>query len=70
MHAGAVFGYRGLVKEILGKITAELGSRPAVVATGGDAPLISKGVAEIDCVDSEVTLDGLRLIANMNIGSC
>lgn len=66
MHAGAVYGYRGLVKEILLKLVMELEGTPAVVATGGDAPLIAKGVPAIQYVDRDITLNGLRLVANFN----
>lgn len=66
MHAGAVYGYRGLVKEILQQIENELGCHPVVVATGGDAQLIASGVARIDHVDSDITLNGLRFVANRN----
>jgi len=63
MQAGAVFGYRGLVREILAKLTAELPGTPRIVATGGDAALIARGVPEIQAVDPDLTLDGLRLVA-------
>jgi type III pantothenate kinase len=63
MQVGAVFGYRGLVKEILSKICAELPGQPAVIATGGDAALIAQGVPEIQAVDMDITLDGLRQVA-------
>lgn len=63
MQAGAVFGYRGLVKEIIAKIRAELGGTPKIIATGGDAALIARGVSEIDVVDPDITLDGLRQVA-------
>lgn len=63
MLSGAVFGYRGLVKEIISKIREELGGDPVVVATGGDATLIAQGVPEIDVVDTDITLDGLRQVA-------
>lgn len=63
MQAGAVFGYRGLVKEIIGRIRSELQGRPRIIATGGDAALIAAGVPEIDIVDPELTLDGLRQVA-------
>lgn len=66
MHAGAVYGYRGLVKEILTRLEAELGQPPTVVATGGDAALIARGVERIQHVDDHITLDGLRLVANLN----
>jgi type III pantothenate kinase len=63
MQAGAVFGYRGLVKEIIARIRAELGGTPKIIATGGDAALIARGVTEIDAVDPDITLDGLRQVA-------
>jgi len=63
MQSGAVHGYRGLVREIIHQVRLELGGEVKVVATGGDAPLIAQGVAEIDVVDRDLTLDGLRLVA-------
>lgn len=63
MQAGAVFGYRGLVKEILARLLAELPGEPVIVATGGDAALIAQGVPEIQAVDPDLTLDGLRDVA-------
>ena len=70
MHAGAVYGYRGMVKEILSRLEEEMCCRPVVVSTGGDAALISKGVSRIDYVDGDLTLNGLRVIANLNFPSC
>lgn len=67
MQSGAVYGYRGLVKEILARLEEELGGRPAVVATGGDAALIARGVERIDHVDPDITLNGLRLVALLNL---
>jgi type III pantothenate kinase len=63
MQAGAVYGYRGLVREILSRLIAEMGGRPLVIATGGDAELIARGVAEIDEVDPLITLEGIRQVA-------
>jgi len=68
MMAGAIFGYRGLVKEILAKISAEaFGQRRAqVVATGGYAKLIASRLPEIGAVHPNLTLEGLRIIGNLN----
>lgn len=67
MLAGAVYGYRGLVREILAQIRKELGEkRLRVVATGGYAELIAAGLPEIESVRSELTLEGLRIIALLN----
>lgn len=63
MQAGAVFGYRGLVREIISRIRGELSGAPKIIATGGDAALIARGVTEIDVVDPDITLDGLRQVA-------
>ena len=63
MQAGAVFGYRGLVREIIARIAAELPGKPRIIATGGDAALIARGLPEIDVVDPDITLDGLRQVA-------
>jgi type III pantothenate kinase len=68
MQAGAVFGYRGLVKEILARLLAELPGEPVIVATGGDAALIAQGVPEIQAVDPDLTLDGLRDVATRVFG--
>lgn len=63
MRSGAVFGYRGLVREIIARIRAELSGNVKIIATGGDAALIACGVPEIDAVDPDITLDGLRQVA-------
>ena len=67
MLAGAIFGYRGLVKEILAKLLEEIGAPATIIATGGDAALIAKGIAEIDHVDPTLTLEGLRTLAMDNL---
>jgi type III pantothenate kinase len=68
MRSGAVFGYRGLVREILARIKAEqfLRKKNVVVATGGYARLIARGLPEIDVVRAHLTLEGLRIVANLN----
>ena len=66
MLAGAVYGYRGLVREILRNLRKELPVDPVVVATGGDAPLITRGLPEITKLAPLLTLEGLRIIACLN----
>jgi type III pantothenate kinase len=69
MLAGAVYGYRGLVREILEEIKKELGwkKKLKVIATGGYAELIAAKLPEIATVQPELTLDGLRIIGNLNL---
>ena len=67
MLAGAVFGYRGLVREILAQIKKEMGRPgPRVIATGGYAKLIADKLPEIKEVHANLTLEGLRLIGALN----
>jgi type III pantothenate kinase len=68
MRAGVVFGYRGLVREIIARIKAErfLRKRLRVVATGGYAGLIAARMPEIDAVHPNLTLEGLRIVASLN----
>jgi type III pantothenate kinase len=68
MLAGAVYGYRGLVREILTQIRSGAfpRSNAQVIATGGYAALIARQMAEINAVHPGLTLEGLRLIGNLN----
>src|SRR6266536_2646223 len=68
MLAGAIFGYRGLVREILQRITAEKSwkGKVRVVATGGYAKLISRKLPEVETVHENLTLEGLRLVGCMD----
>ncbi|MGC2627173.1 MAG: type III pantothenate kinase [Candidatus Udaeobacter sp.] len=68
MRSGAVFGYRGLVREILARIKAEQFSRKkvTVVATGGYARLIASQLPQIAVVHPHLTLEGLRIVGNLN----
>ena len=69
MMAGAVFGYRGLVRQILEEIRRELktGRRLHTVATGGYAELIAERLPEVQQVHPNLTLEGLRIIGNLNL---
>jgi type III pantothenate kinase len=63
MLVGAVHGYRGLVRELIGELKRELRVKKLpVVATGGYAKLIAAKLPEISAVDPDLTLEGLRLV--------
>lgn len=67
MRSGAVFGYRGMIREILSAICRELPDLPRIVATGGDASLIAEGLPEIREVMSTLTLEGIEAIGKLNL---
>jgi type III pantothenate kinase len=63
MLVGAVHGYRGLIRELLGELRRELKCpRLPVVATGGYARLMAARLPEITAVEPLLTLEGLRLV--------
>jgi type III pantothenate kinase len=61
IQSGIVFGYAGLVDGLVGRMRAEMGGRPRVVATGGLVSLVEGLAASIDVVNPHLTLEGLRL---------
>ena len=67
MQAGIIFGFAGLVENILKRIKKELGlTEITVVATGGLGEIIAKEVKLINKIDRTLTLDGLRIIYQLN----
>jgi type III pantothenate kinase len=68
MQSGIVYGYVGLVDGLVERIQAELGYPCAVLATGGLAPLIAPLTRTINEVDSDLTLVGLRILYERNLG--
>jgi type III pantothenate kinase len=66
MQSGTIFGWAGLIDGIVERIREELGEKAMVVATGGYANLIATESKTIDKVNPELTLQGIKLIHEMN----
>jgi type III pantothenate kinase len=67
LRSGLVFGFAGQVDGIVTRIRAELGDESAtVVATGGLAELIVPHTQTVGEVDPFLTLEGLRLVWELN----
>jgi type III pantothenate kinase len=66
MQSGLLFGYVGLIEGMVARFKAELGPETQVIGTGGLAPLIAGETTVIDIIAPWLTLDGLRLIYEMN----
>ena len=63
-----VYGYVGLVREVVSRMGAEMASRPWVVATGGMAGVLAPLCDVIEEVRPWHTLEGLRILAELNPG--
>ena len=66
LQSGLVYGFAGQVDGIVAAIRGELGADARVVATGGLAALIAPHSKTIETVDPFLTLDGLRLVWELN----
>ena len=66
MQAGIMFGYAGLVDGIVERMKAEVKTNPLVIATGGLAQIVARETKSIDKIEEMLTLDGLRIIYNLN----
>src|SRR5215216_4035462 len=67
LQSGLVYGFAGQVDGIVTRIRGELGAPDSpVVATGGLAELIAPHSQTIGAVDAFLTLEGLRLVWDLN----
>jgi type III pantothenate kinase len=66
MLSGAIYGYRGLVRQIITEIVHHLEGKARIIATGSYADLIAAKLPELQIVDLDLTLEGLRAIAIRN----
>lgn len=67
MQAGIVYGYIGQVNYIVDLIKQEMGlPHMRVVATGGFGRVLAQEISAIDLYDRNLTLTGVRLIAEKN----
>jgi type III pantothenate kinase len=66
LQSGLLFGYVGLVDGMITRFRTELGPETKVIATGGLAELIARETDSISIVAPWLTLDGLRIIYELN----
>ncbi len=66
MQSGVYWGYVGLIEGLVARIKAEYGGPMKVIATGGLAPLFAEGTLVIEKIEPDLTLDGLRMLAERN----
>jgi type III pantothenate kinase len=68
MQSGLLFGYVGLVEGMVVRFRQELGQSMKVIGTGGLAGLIAEETDAIEILAPWLTLDGLRIVWEMNQG--
>ncbi len=68
LQSGIFYGYVGLVEGLVARFRKELGEDMKVIATGGLAEIVAKETPVIEHVDPWLTLDGLRIIYELNRG--
>lgn len=66
MQSGLLFGYVSMVEGMVGRFRSELGADMKVVATGGLAEVVAHETKVIDIIAPWLTLEGLRLIWEIN----
>ena len=66
MQSGLIYGYVSMVEGMVARFRAELGQDAKVIATGGLAEVVARETPIIQVLAPWLTLDGLRLIWEMN----
>ncbi len=69
IQSGIVYGEADRVDGLVRRVFAQLGYQTPVIATGGLAHLMARHTATVTHVDADLTLEGLRLIAEASFGN-
>lgn len=62
MQSGIYWGVISAVEGLISRLSAEMGVKPFVIATGGLSPLFANGTPVIDAHDEDLTMKGLIAI--------
>lgn len=66
LQSGLVYGFAGLLDGIVRRLKQEMGGDVKVIATGGLSSVIAKAAQTVDVVDTMLTLDGLKILYELN----
>lgn len=62
LHSGIYWGTVGMVSHLIDLLCNEIGNRPTILATGGDAKTLAREIPLITTVLPDLTLEGIRLV--------
>lgn len=62
MNSGIYFGYISLIEGLIEKIKHEYQHKMQVITTGGLSSLFAQKIKQIDHIESDLTLEGLKLL--------
>ena len=63
MQIGVFWGYVAMMEGLISRLRTEIGRPVKVVATGGLAVLFDEHTTIFDHVDTDLTLDGIAILA-------
>lgn len=66
MQSGLIYGYASMLEGMVRRFRLELDPQAKVIATGGNVEFIAQATDVIDIVAPTLTLDGLRIIWELN----
>jgi type III pantothenate kinase len=66
LQSGLIYGFAGQVDRIVEEIRGELGTEARAIATGGLADIVVPHARTIERIDPDLTLEGLRLVWELN----
>ncbi len=66
IQSGVVLGYLSLLEGMIRRITAELTGTPTVIVTGGYSEIFADASDLIDAWEPDLTIQGLRLVWELN----
>jgi type III pantothenate kinase len=67
MQSGLYWGYVSMIEGMVQRMADEMGQKPIIIATGGLARIIAEGTKIIDHVEDGLTLEGLKIIHDLNL---
>ncbi len=66
LRSGLVFGWTGLIREMVRMLKEEIGGDQTVIATGGLGRRVAAWTGVVDIVNERLTLEGIRILYERN----